>query len=116
VIGLGNVNLGDETLFLDLKPYPRTDRGSLGSVRIPVSIRGTFATPEVSADQAGLAERLGAALGFSEPTLPAAVLPLLVAGLGEKNSCSKAFAAQPAAASGAGQGNSTQPRLPPKGR
>jgi AsmA family protein len=112
VVGVGNVNLGDETLFLDLKPYPKTETGSLGNVRVPVSIRGTFAEPKVAADKTRLAERLGAALGLVRPTLPATLLPLLAAGLGEKTACRKAFDAGRRPAPGAAEGSSTPPAPP----
>jgi hypothetical protein len=117
VVGLGNINLGDETLFLDLKPYPKTGTTSLGSVRIPIAVRGTFAKPQLTANETSLAERFGAALGLVRPTLPAALLPLVTAGLGEKNACSAAFdAGRPAPTSGAAQGSSTRPPTPPPGR
>ena len=41
VTGRGNVNLADETFFLDLRPYPK--RAGSSRFGVPLEIRGTFA-------------------------------------------------------------------------
>ncbi|HJT08026.1 MAG TPA: AsmA family protein [Stellaceae bacterium] len=91
VAGQGNINLGDETFFVDLTPYPK----HAGSSRfgVPLQIRGTFAKPDISSEKIGLAHRLGAAIGLLAP--PAVLLPLIDTGLGDKNKCREAFAAPP---------------------
>ncbi|HKW52638.1 MAG TPA: AsmA family protein [Stellaceae bacterium] len=91
VTGQGNVNLADETFFLDLTPYPK----HAGSSRfgVPLEIRGTFAKPDITPEKVGLARRLGAAIGLLTP--PAVLLPMVDTGLGDKNKCREAFAASP---------------------
>jgi uncharacterized protein involved in outer membrane biogenesis len=91
VTGQGNVNLADETLFLDLAPYPK--RHGSSRFGVPLEIRGTFAKPEVTSKTAGLAKRLGAAIGLLTP--PAVLLPMVDTRLGEKNKCRDAFAVSP---------------------
>jgi uncharacterized protein involved in outer membrane biogenesis len=103
VAGEGNVNLADETFFLDLKPYPR--HASPLRVQAPLQIRGTFAHPQVAPDKVSLAARLGATLGAGALVLPGALLALVDSGLGEQNACRTAFAAQRPA----GEGSSTPP-------
>ena len=102
VAGQGNVNLADETLFLDLRPFPK--RAGLSRFGVPLEIRGTFAAPEVESETVGLAKRLGAAMGLMTP--PAVLLPLIDTGLGDKNKCQQAFASPPPM----GEGSSTPPR------
>jgi uncharacterized protein involved in outer membrane biogenesis len=103
VIGRGNINIGDETFILDFKPYPK--RGSGRRIGAPFAIRGTFADPSVTADKVGIIARLGAAIGIGDETPPDALLQLLEAGLGEKNSCTGASSKR----GPAGQGT-TSPR------
>jgi AsmA family protein len=91
VTGQGNVNLADETFFLDLKPYPK--RSGSSRFGVPLEIRGTFAKPEVASETVGLAKRLGAAMGLLTP--PAVLLPMIDTGLGGKNKCQEAFAVSP---------------------
>jgi AsmA family protein len=91
VTGQGNVNLADETLFLDLQPYPK--RAGSSRFGVPLEIRGTFAAPEVASEKVGLAKRLGAAIGLLTP--PAVLLPMVDTGLGDKNKCRDAFAVPP---------------------
>jgi AsmA family protein len=91
VVGQGNVNFADETLFVDLNPYPKHSGSSRFGV--PLQIRGTFAKPDVSSEKIGLAHRLGAAIGLLAP--PAVLLPLVDTGLGDKSKCRDAFASPP---------------------
>src|SRR5581483_5719488 len=72
VIGRGNINIGDETIFLNVKPYPK--HGSARRIGVPFAIRGTFADPSVTADKVGLIARLGAAIGIGDETPPDALL------------------------------------------
>lgn len=89
IVGGGNMNLGNETLFLDVKPYPKRDSGR--RIGIPFAIRGSFAKPTLTLEKVGFVRRLGAAIGLGSEVPPAA-LSQLVAGLGEENSCRNAFA------------------------
>jgi uncharacterized protein involved in outer membrane biogenesis len=104
VVGRGNINIGAETLSLDLKPYPK--QGSARRLGVPFAIRGTFADPSVTAEKGSVIRRLFAEVGIGTEAPPAALVELLEAGLGEKNSCSNAFSTRKPA----GQGSSTSPR------
>jgi AsmA family protein len=98
VVGRGNVNIGGETFFLDVKPYAK-DR-STRRVGIPFALRGTFADPSLAPDKAGIIARLGAAVGLETDAPPDALLPLIEAGLGKENTCGAALATQYPVASG----------------
>jgi uncharacterized protein involved in outer membrane biogenesis len=92
ISGSGNLNFASETIYLSL--VPRNKNFTAVSLRTPVEVKGTFAKPEYSVQAAGLAARLGAAVGLGIVFPPAALLPLIDAGLGENNACSAAYAAQ----------------------
>jgi hypothetical protein len=92
VVGEGNINFADETPYLRLVPYNKSF--TVVSLRSPVDIRGTFKKPEYHVEAAGLAARLGAAVGLGVLFPPAAVLPLVDTGLGDNNACARAYAAQ----------------------
>ncbi len=92
VVGEGNVNFADETLYLRLVPYNK--KFTVVTLRSPVDVRGTLKKPQYHLEAAGLVARLGAAVGLGVLFPPAALLPLIDTGLGDNNACSKAFAAQ----------------------
>ena len=92
VVGQGNINFGDETLYLRLVPYNKSFTSV--SLRTPVDVRGTFKKPQYHLEVGGLVARLGAAVGLGVLFPPAALLPLVDTGLGDNNGCSKAYAAQ----------------------
>ena len=92
VVGEGNVNFADETLYLRLVPYNK--KFTVVSLRSPVDVRGTFKKPEYHVEVGKLAARLAAAVGLGVLFPPAALLPLIDVGLGEHNACSQAYAAQ----------------------
>ena len=96
VAGAGSINFGTEKLMLKLTPYNKSF--SAISLRAPVDIGGSFAKPDFHLETGKLISRLGAALGLGVIFPPAALLPLVDTGLGENNACSKAYAANPAAA------------------
>lgn len=92
VTGAGNLNFADETVTLTLAP--RSKDPALVSLRTPVDVGGTFANRTYHLHVAGIAERLGAAVGLGILFPPAALLPLIDTGLGEQNVCRAAYAAQ----------------------
>jgi uncharacterized protein involved in outer membrane biogenesis len=117
VVGEGNVNFADETPYLRLVPYNKSF--TVVTLRSPVDVRGTFKKPRYHIEAAGLAARLGAAVGLGVLFPPAALLPLVDTGLGDNNACSKAFAAQaPPGNAEPKTGTSTPPanRQPKTGR
>jgi uncharacterized protein involved in outer membrane biogenesis len=75
---------------LTLKPQPK-DR-SIGSLRTPLYIRGTFSAPDIGPDMGRLAARGGGALlmGIVNPLL--AILPLLEEGKGKDSNCAELIA------------------------
>jgi uncharacterized protein involved in outer membrane biogenesis len=112
--GAGNINLGDETLFLDLRPYHKTP--VVVTFRTPIEIRGTFAKPLVTPNPTGIGERLAAAIGIGVLAPPAALLPLISTGLGEKNACGDAYAAQVPPQQPTQSGSSKTPTKAPRSR
>jgi hypothetical protein len=97
VAGHGNVNLGDETLFLDVRPYAK--KGSQRPVGMPFRVGGTFARPDITSDKPGFGARVGAALGLDTIEVPREVRSLLEARPGDKRDCH-------ASAPASGQGSS----------
>jgi AsmA family protein len=116
IVGKGNVNFADETLFLDFDPYNKHLR--VVSLRTPVEMRGTFAKPTFQIESGKLIQRIGEALGLGVLFPPAALVPLIDTGLGHGNACAKAYAAQqapgnPAPKSGSSVPLGTTRRAPP---
>ncbi|HKW54217.1 MAG TPA: AsmA family protein, partial [Stellaceae bacterium] len=62
VVGEGNINFADETLYLRLAPYNKSF--TTMTLRTPVDVRGTFNKPDYHLEVGGLAARLGAAVGL----------------------------------------------------
>jgi uncharacterized protein involved in outer membrane biogenesis len=104
IVGRGNMNIGDETLYLDIKPYPKEHTAR--RIGVPFAIRGTFAEPSMTLEKAGFINRLGNAIGLGSEAPPTALMQLLDAGLGEKNSCNNVFSTREPI----GQGSSGPPR------
>jgi AsmA family protein len=94
-LGRGNINLGDETITLEVRPYAK-DR-SRRPVGVPLHVAGTFGAPNITADKAGFAARLGAALGFG-PLEVSPELKTLRSANGEASTCAAALSAAAAAA------------------
>ncbi|HUN45324.1 MAG TPA: AsmA family protein [Stellaceae bacterium] len=88
VQGSGSVNLADETLNLTLKPLNK--HFTFFSLRAPIDVTGTLAKPDYNVHAGVAIARLGAAVVFP----PAALLTLVDKGLGERNACGEAYAAQ----------------------
>jgi uncharacterized protein involved in outer membrane biogenesis len=83
--GSGTINLKTEEMDLTLKPQPK-DR-SIGSLRTPLHIKGTFSEPDIGPDMGRLAARGAGTLvmGILNPLL--AILPLLEEGKGKDSNC-----------------------------
>ena len=102
--GGGQINLASETLDLRLEPFPKDF--SILSLRSPLRVGGTFASPKAGPDKTALAGRgaLALALGLVNPLL--ALAATIETGPGEDADCSAIFA----------QGKPNQPRtgaMPP---
>ena len=99
--GSGTINLKTEEMDLKLKPQPK-DR-SIGSLRTPLHIKGTFSQPDIGPDMGKLAAR-GAGtivMGILNPLL--AILPLLEEGKGKDSNCGALIA----------QANASSKKKPP---
>jgi uncharacterized protein involved in outer membrane biogenesis len=83
--GSGTINLKTEEMDMTLKPEPK-DR-SIGSLRTPLHIKGTFSEPDIGPDMGKLAARGAGTLvmGILNPLL--AILPLLEEGKGKDSNC-----------------------------
>lgn len=102
--GAGQINLANETLDITLHPQPKDH--SILSLRSPLKIGGTFASPSAGPDKLALGARAGLTLGlaFINPLL--ALAATIETGPGEDADCRGALAvaadpkakAQPAAA------------------
>jgi uncharacterized protein involved in outer membrane biogenesis len=107
--GTGQVNLANETLDITLKPEPK-DRSIL-SLRSPLKIGGTFASPSAGPDKLALGARAGAviALGLLNPLL--ALAATIETGPGKDADCraTLALAANPKAKAQAIVKGVTQP-------
>lgn len=107
--GTGQVNLANETLDITLKPEPK-DRSIL-SLRSPLKIGGTFASPSAGPDKLALGARAGGviALGLLNPLL--ALAATIETGPGKDADCraTLALAADPRAKAQAIVKGVTQP-------
>jgi uncharacterized protein involved in outer membrane biogenesis len=83
--GRGTINLADETLDLILDPAPKDQ--SILSLRSPLKIGGTFASPSAGPDKGALAGRAGIAmaLGVINPLL--ALAATIETGPGQDENC-----------------------------
>jgi len=90
IIGEGQVDLGEETLDLELRPRPK-DRSIL-SLRSPLHIGGSFADPSFRPDFARLGLRGAIALALGSIAPPAALLATLELGPGEDSGCGGEYA------------------------
>ncbi len=88
--GKGRVSLADETLEMRLEPAPKDP--SFLSLRSPINIGGTFASPTVGIDKTALFGRAGLAiaLGAINPLL--ALAATVETGPGEDANCAEVFA------------------------
>ena len=111
--GTGQVNLANETLDISLNPLPK-DRSIL-SLRSPLKIGGTFASPSAGVDKMALGARAGVviALGLINPLL--ALAGTIETGPGKDADCraTLALAADPKAKAQAIVKGVTQPASAP---
>ena len=84
--GEGRIDLSQEKLALRLIPQPK-DR-SLLSLRVPLTIGGTFKSPKVRPEIGPLALRSAVAAGLFAIAPPAALLALIETGPGQDIECS----------------------------
>ena len=90
IVGKGQVDLGEETLDLELRPRPK-DRSIL-ALRSPLHVGGTFAAPSFRPDMARLGLRGAIALALGSIAPPAALLATLELGPGEDSDCGGQYA------------------------
>ena len=90
IVGQGQVDLGDETLDIELRPRPK-DRSIL-ALRSPLHLGGTFAAPQFRPDFARLGLRGALALALGSIAPPAALLATLELGPGEDSNCGGKYA------------------------
>lgn len=90
VRGQGEINLADESMDILLQPAPKD--GSILSLRSPLKIGGTFASPAAGPDKAALAGRVGlaVALGAVNPLL--ALAATIETGPGKDSDCEQTLA------------------------
>jgi uncharacterized protein involved in outer membrane biogenesis len=100
ITGQGQVSLANETLDILLKPQPKDM--SILSLRSPLRIGGTFASPSAGPDKAALAGRVGIALALAAINPLLALAATIETGPGQDADCAGilAQAAQPKAAAG----------------
>ena len=90
IVGRGTIDLGEETLDLELRPRPK-DRSIL-ALRSPLHVGGTFADPSFRPDFARLGLRGAIALALGSIAPPAALLATLELGPGEDSNCGGEYA------------------------
>jgi uncharacterized protein involved in outer membrane biogenesis len=91
IVGDGKLNFTDETI--DYRIHTETKHLSVGALKSPIDIDGTFKTPHVRPEAGPLAARAGVAavLGIFATPL-AALIPTLQLGLGKDNDCGQLIA------------------------
>lgn len=90
IVGEGSIDLGEETLDLELRPRPK-DR-SLLSLRSPLVVDGTFANPGFRPDMGRLGVRGAIALALGSIAPPAALLATIELGPGDDADCGGEYA------------------------
>ncbi|UHQ22402.1 AsmA family protein [Lysobacter sp. 5GHs7-4] len=90
LVGKGQIDLGDETLDLDIRARPK-DR-SLLTLRSPLKVTGTFKHPKAKPDYARLGLRGAAAVALGTIAPPAALLATIELGPGKDAACGGTYA------------------------
>ncbi|WP_265942491.1 AsmA family protein [Dechloromonas sp. A34] len=88
----GNIDFVQEQLDLRLTAKPQNV--SPLTLRTPLRVRGSFATPKLSADATPIAARAAGALGLALLNPLAAILPFVDLGVRDAATCSQALAGQ----------------------
>jgi uncharacterized protein involved in outer membrane biogenesis len=82
----GNADLGKETLNLRLETEPK--KASVGSLRAPINIGGSFKRPDIRPDATALGSRGAAAAVLGTLLTPlGALIPTIQLGLGKNSDC-----------------------------
>jgi hypothetical protein len=104
IYGDGRISLANEALDLTLRPYPKDP--SFLSMRSPLKVGGTFASPRAGPDKGALAARAGVALGLAAINPLLALAATIETGPGKDANCGQVLreAASPAAAGRAAAG------------
>lgn len=88
IVLTGDVDLSQERLNLTIETKPKDF--SIGALNVPIDIKGTFASPEVSLRKRDVAARVAAAVGLGFVVGPlAAVLPFTETGSEKAGRCSQ---------------------------
>lgn len=90
ITGRGQVSLASETLDIVLAPAPKD--WSILSLRSPLRIGGTFASPSAGPDKAALAGRAGIAIALAAINPLLALAATIETGPGQDADCSAALA------------------------
>lgn len=88
--GTGDISLADETMNIVMRPQPKDK--SILSVRTPLLIRGTFASPKVGIEATPLAARGAAALALGAINPLLALAATLETGPGQDADCNEVLA------------------------
>jgi len=107
LLGRGTVNIGAETVYVDITPHHKQVTAT--TVSTPVEVRGTYAGVTIRPGTGSIVERLGTAVEAGIQPPPPALQPLAAIALGENNRCAAAFAA-PARVEDTAVGSSTPPK------
>lgn len=93
--GSGSVNLGSETLDLQLKGHPKKFR--IGHLNSPIDVKGPLAAPHFSLQGGQIAAQVGVGVALATVLSPlAAILPFVDPGLTKNANCSALVAEQAA--------------------
>ena len=86
ITGEGRIDLRNETFDLTFRPHPKSP--SIGTLKAPLKVTGTFADPSVIPDPAVVAAKGAAAIGLGVLLPPiGALIPTIELGLGKDSDC-----------------------------
>jgi len=94
IAGTGAINLGDETMDIELRGEPKEIR--LVRINAPVTLRGRLRSPQIGVDAGEVATQTGIAVVLASLVAPlAVVLPFVDAGLADDADCAALLAGRP---------------------
>lgn len=108
VDGAGTIDLGAETLDLEIRVLPK--QASVLSLRAPLRVTGTFRDPDVGVGAEALL-RGGAAVALAFVNPLAALLPLIETGPGKDANCGNVLAAAEPAVRQSGKSSKAAPSI-----